>query len=253
MYAHTLILYMSICTCIFITAVLVPPTMTKVFLIPVGPSGEVQCDGKCGGFYQWEVHDFTIILPPDCADGRVTFTIEAYLPSSSQDHCIVSAVFKINTKINSFKKPITIRFPHWVNVESEKERQRLHLLICHQNSCDIEKGYFEVGKQFGSVKISKFSPIFVCIAHSLTIIKAYIYSLIAGSTQPQNITMMLEEGPTTETTTKADNNDYLDLLILPLNKDWRKYCIIKNNATYCQVCNGKCSHEIQLYVYLRIL
>ena len=218
--------------------------MTKVFLIPVGPSGEVECDGKCGGVYQWEGHDFTIILPPDCADGIVTFTIEAYLPSSTQEHSIVSAVFKINTEINNFKKPITIRFPHWVNIKSEKEIQRLHLLICHQDSCDIEKGYFEVGKKFGSVKVSKFSPILICIAHSLTIIKAYIDSLIAEPTQPQNITMILEEGPTTETTSKVDNNDYLDILILPLNKEWRKYCIIKNNATYHEVCNIKYSHAI---------
>ena len=223
--------------------------MTKVFLIPVGPSGEVECDGKYGGVYQWEGHDFTIILPPDCADGTVTFTIEAYLPSSTQKHCVVSAVFKINTNINSFKKPITIRFPHWVNVEYEKEIQKLHLLICHQDTYDVEKGYFEVGKQFGSVKISKFSPILVCIANSLTIIKAYIDSLIAEPTQPQNITITLEEGPTTETTTEVDNNDYLDILILPLNEDWRKYCIIKNNATYLQVCNIKCSHAILISTY----
>ena len=241
---------MYICTCISITVV--PPTITKVFLIPIGPSGEVECDGKCGGVYQWEGHDFTIILPPDCTDGTVAFTVEAYLPSSTQEHCIVSAVFKINTKIDNFKKAITIRFPHWVNVKSEKERQRLHLLICHQDSCYIENGYFEVGKQFGSIKISKFSPIFVCVANSLTIMKAYIYSLISGSTEPQNITMVLEERPSIETTTKVDNNDYLDLLILPLNKEWRKYCIIKNNATYRQVCNIKCSHAILISMYIMI-
>ena len=223
--------------------------MTKVFLIPVGPSGKVECDGKCGGVYQWEGHDFTIILPPDCADGTVTFTIEAYLPSSTRKHCVVSAVFKINTNIKNFKKPVTIHFPHWVNVKSEKEIQKLNLLICHKDTCDVEKGYFEVGKQFGSVKISKFSPILVCISNSLTIIKAYIDSLIAEPTQPQNITMTLEEGPTTEATTKVDNNDYLDMLILPLNKEWRKYCIIKNNATYCQVCNIKCSHAILICTY----
>lgn len=230
MYVHTFTTY--IYTDIFITVI--PPIITKAVLIPVGLSGEVECDGKHGGYYLWEAHDFAIILPPDCADETVTFTIEAFLSSSTQEHCVVSAVFKITTKIHKFKKPITLRFPHWLNITSEMEKEKLHFLICHRNSCNIEKGYFEVGKQFGSVKISKFCPIFVCITNSLTLIKAYYDSQIAGLIQSQNVTMALEEGPTTETTTN-NNNNYLDLLILPQNKEWRKYCIIKNNATHKQV------------------
>ena len=197
----------------------------------------------------WEGHDFTITLPPDCADERVNITLEAYLPSSTQEHGLVSAVFNITTNIKRFKKPITIRFPHWVNVKSGQDNNTLHFLICHNDSCEIKNGYFENEESFGSINLSEFCLICICkdlVTAGFTFIKSYFQSStpqITPSSPSQNVVTVttlsnLEEAIiTTESTTKASNKKYLDLLVLPEdgNEKWRMYCITLDNPTYLQV------------------
>ena len=255
---------LSIYIYVFFTAI--PSTIT---LIPVGDSEKVDCNGKFGGSYLWEGHDFTIMLPPDCADGNVNITLEAYLPSSTQEHGLVSAVFNITTNIKRFKKPITIRFPHWVNVKSGQDHKTLHFLICHNDSCEIKTGYFENEKTFGSIDLSEFC--FICIGDlatagkvfltavkdlatagtdlvtaGFTFIKTYYQSStpqITPSSPSQNVITVttlsnLEEGLiTTESTTKTSDKKYLDLLVLPEDhhEKWGIYCIVLDNPTYLQV------------------
>ena len=213
-------------------------------LIQVGQSENVKCDGKLGGSYLWKGHDFLIILPPDCADGTVVITLKSYLPSSTQEQCVVSALFDVTTNIKKFKKPVTIRFPHCVNIKSEKDKEKLWFLILHDDeSYEIKKGYFEVEKPFGSIELTEFcilcnilpSPISVCLGPLIW----YIH----GLRQSQNIIgtpLNLEEGQSSETSTKKITIKYLDLLILPEDhkeiKNWHgTYCIIRDSPTYWQV------------------
>ena len=222
-----------------------PTTMTQVILVPIGYKEKIKCDGKHGGSYLWKGHDFTIILPPDCTDEIVTFTLEAYLPSSTQEHCLVSAVFDITADVKKFKKPVTIRFPHWINVNS-KSSKKLHFLVCHNDSYEMKKGYFEDKKSIGSIKLSKFSIIGICKG-LLTASFSYVKSFTDPSTHKittlihsQNTVAMplgIEEKSTTDTTSEAVNKNYLDLLLLPKDPDqnWRIYCIAIDNPTYLQV------------------
>ena len=138
-------------------------TLFEINLIPVGHS-ELNCDGRIGGSYLWKGHDFGITLPPDCADGTVNIALKAYLPCSTQEHCLASAVFGITTNVKQFNKPITLSFPHWVNIKSEKDKKKLQFLVFLSNSYGIidgvpigitQEGSFEVGKSFGSTEVSK--------------------------------------------------------------------------------------------------
>ena len=216
-------------------------TIPQVFLIPVGHSEEIKCDGKCGGSYLWKGHDFAIILPPDCADEIVTFTLEAYLPSSTQEHSLVSAVFNITTNVKQFKQPIAIRFPH------SKSDKKLRFLICHNDTYQLKNGYFNYEKSVGSVKLSEFCFICICedfVMAGFAFIKTCfqcITSHITASTSSQEINTVtplsnLEKG-ITECTTETSDKKYLDFLVLPEdhNEKWRIYCIALDNPTYLQV------------------
>ena len=46
-----------------------------------------------------EGHDFSLTLPPDCANGKVNIVLDAYLPSSTGVHCLVSAVFVVKPNV----------------------------------------------------------------------------------------------------------------------------------------------------------
>ena len=228
-----------------ISSVALLPTMIQVLLIPVGRKEVLKCDGKHGGTYLWKGHDFTLILPPDCTDEMVTFTLEAYLPSSTQEHCLVSAVFDITADIKNFKRPVTIRFPHWIDVKSEEDKS-LNFLVCHDNYYEMKKGYFEDDKSFGSIQLSSFCLLSICkdlITSGFVYIKLCLQlgtHQTSTSMQSQKVIAMplnFEERITSDTTSVTANNRYLDLLILPNHpsEKWRIYCIAIDNPTYLQV------------------
>ena len=241
MVTHT---YIPVPTC-FLTAT--SSAVTKIFLSPVGKSVKIECDGKHGGSYLWKGHNFTITLPPDCADEVVTVTIKAYLPSIMQERCLVSAVFDVTADVRTFKNPVTIRFPHCVNIKSEKDIKALHFLIFHDDSYELKKGYFEVGSSFGSIELTKFCKI--CIfAH---IIWPFLGSLCltllhptSDSTQSQGDTVTMsnpEEGSSSLINRERNiTREYWELLILPKShteiNSWHGiYCITQGTDTYWQV------------------
>ena len=206
-------------------------------MIPVGKPEDIECDGKYGGSYLWKRHDFAIVLPPDCADGTINVTIQAYLPASTQEHPIVSAVFGITTSINEFKKPVTVRFPHCVNVKSEDDKEKLSFLLLSNDSCIFKKGYFEIGESKGSIELTNFFKI--CI---------FGYAVSPFSSHFNSSTFLAVSG----LKCTIDTSEYikgeqekidkscLDLLILPKShteiKDWHgTYCIIWDIPTYLQV------------------
>ena len=212
------------------------PTNIKMVLIPVGESEKRQCDGKYGGSYHWKGHDFTIKFPPDCANGMVTITLKVYLPISTQDHCFVSAVFDIcaSTKI---KTPVSIQFPHWVNIKSKAVKEELYFLIIHTHDhhifYDDPKGSFEIGEPSGSIEIeiSKVYQVFICKKFP----KAYYTFVEAGLSfqselmrillhNPIRITLGGEERCTTTAISEAAEYNYLDMLLLPEHHD-RKWAI----------------------------
>ena len=224
-------------------------TAFKIILIPIGDSKISSCDGKNGGSYIWKGHDFEITLPPDCADGAVNITLKAYLPSSTQKHCLASVVFEITTDVKQFKKPLTLSFPHWVNIKSETDKEKLCFLVFQRLSFgDFQKGSFVVGESFGSIKVSEVCLICICkkFAAARFIFTKHEYfqfhtDQILSSFGPDFVTQQplvnLEEGYTTEASGKATENKYLDLLVLPDGHDekWGIYCIALDNPTYLQV------------------
>ena len=219
-----------------------------MFLVPVGDSAKVECDGKYGGSYLWEGHGFTLILPPDCADGTVTVNLRAYLPCSTLKHGFVSAVFDITTNIKKFKKPITIRFPHCVNIRSKRNTENLQFIILHNNSYKFRNGYFEIGERYGSIELTNFCKLGI---HEM-IKSIYNYTVssfsrvfTSGLSQSQNATVLpsnMEDGCSNVTSDEAESNNrkYLELLILPKshNEDsnWNgTYCIVQDIDTFMQV------------------
>lgn len=227
----------------------IPPTEIKVFLVPVGDSAEIECDGKNGGSYLWEEHNFAIILPPDCADETVTVTLRAYLPSSALKHGFVSAVFGIITNIKKFKKPITIRFPHCVSVKSKHDKENLQFIILHNNSYEFRNGYFEIGEIYGSIDLTSFSKLSIhavantVYSYTILPLSNYISSLISASGlfQSHNTTITpsnMEDGHSNEAESK--NRKYLELLILPKSynevSNWIGiYCIVQDIDTFVKV------------------
>ena len=223
-------------------------------MIPVGHS-KVECDGKRGGSYQWLGHDFGITLPPDCADGTGAITIEAYLPSSTQSHCLASAVFQIITDIKEFKKPITLSFPHWVNIQSEKDKEMLQFLVFQKRSpygisYGLSKGSFKVEESLGSIEVSEV-VLLICICKKLPAAATFAFSIAesltdqilksckTGFNTPQTLVNSEEDEVTGE-------NKYLDLLVLPAeghDEKWGMYCIALDNPTYLQV--------MFIYTYIR--
>ena len=225
--------------------------VAKIFLIPVGPSEEIECDGRYGGSYLWEGHGFAMMLPPGCADENITINLQAYLPSSTQEHCLGSAVFDITTNIEKFKKPITVRFPHCMKVSSEKDKENLRFIIFHEDSYEFKKGDFEIGKSFGSTEIEKFSKLSIgqitgtIFTYLTAPFRFFVTSLksICTSTKSQNVTMVgssLKEEDTSEINIQKITKVYVDFLILPEGHDERKdwhgtYCIAQDIPTYWQV------------------
>ena len=239
-------------------------------MIPVGHT-VIQCDGRKGGSYLWKGHDFEITLPPDCADGTVNITIRAYLPSSTQEHCLASAVFKIDitTDVEQFKKPIistyveqlekpitlSLRFPHWVNIKSDTDKEKLRFLLFQglfsfKCTRTLQKGSFKVGESLGSISIEVSEVVLlisICkkfAAASFTFMETdfrtdqILAPFQTGFKTPQALANF-EEGHKTEATGEATENKYLDLLVLPAADDhdvkWGMYSIALDNPTYLQV------------------
>ena len=206
-------------------------------MIAVGRSEKIDCDGKYGGSYQWKGHDFTIMLPPGCADKTVAITLEAYLPSSTQEHCLLSAVFDVTTNVETFKKPVTVHIPHCANIRSEEDKERLYFLILHKDFHEFIKGYFEIGGSFGSIELTKFSKVTI-IDYLLSPISSCLAPLSSFFTSDSPAVI---ERHTSGANVKKINKKYLDLLILPKshndisNKWCGKYCVIQDNSTYRQV------------------
>ena len=231
---------------------------SKIVLFPVGHSEIKNCNGKTGGSYLWKGHDFRIILPPDCADGAVNITIAAYLPISTQKHSLASAVFEITTDSKKFEKPITLSFPHWVNIRCDTDKEKLCFLVFKSKSYGVEKGFF--GKSFGSIEVSEIHLISICkkfASARFVFSKAKDFQFhthqILGSIKEDFCTetsLYLEETHTSGTTSKAVENSYLDLLVLPEGHDekWGIYCIALDNPTYLQVM----FNYIRSYVCIRM-
>ena len=219
----------------------------NIILIPVGQS-DIQCDGESGGSYLWKGHNFGITLPPDCADGTVTITLKAYLPCSTQNHCLASAVFQIITNVKEFKKPIKLSLPHWVNIniKSETDKEKLQFLVFKSNPYGILQGStqesFEVGESFASIEVSEVLLISIC----KKIMPAWFAFSIAKDFQFHTDQILIST-PTnyealiiSEKRYEAAENKYLDLLVLPAeghDEKWGIYCIALDNPTYLQVIN----------------
>ena len=211
---------------------------TEVSFIPVGNSEDIECDGKRGGSYLWKRHDFAIILPPDCADGTVNVTVQAYLPISTKEHPIVSAVFEITTNIEKFKKPVTLRFPHCVNVRSEDDKEKLSFLLLHNDSSyKFKKGCFEIGESMGSTELTNFCKVCIfgyTISPFSSCLDSTICLVVSG------LKCLIESLENIEGEPEKIDKSCLDLLILPKSHteigDWHgTYCIVWDVPTYLQV------------------
>ena len=253
-----------VCTCMQLCACIIfLVTTSKAFLIPVGHTENIQCNGKDGGSYLWKGHDFEMILPPGCADGTVNISLQAYLPSSPQKHCLASAMFEITTNVEEFKKPITLKLPHWANIKSEKDKEKLCFLICWQKNYlhravkihEVQKGSFEVGESLGCIDVSKVHQICICkkfAAAKFEFRKAdYQFHDDLGLTSfetDDRVEIMMNwhtaEVDTAETwrtgfsslrDEETIENKYLDMLFLPDHHKWAIYCIALDNPTYLQV------------------
>ena len=236
-------LYMNECKCLYFRYTYslfidVPSGIADVSFIQVGHPEKITCDGKCGGSYQWKGHDFRIMLPPGCADETVTVILDALLPSSTQEDCLISAVFNVTTNVETFKKSVTVHIPHCANIKSEEDKDRLNFLVVHKNSHELKKGHFEVGKSYGSIELKKFSML--AIVDELLSVRDLLSSFIqSGLAKPQAATdVKLKERHTSGANHKKITRRYLDLLILPKSNDEKwfgKYCIIQDISTYWQV------------------
>lgn len=222
-----------------------PFIIPEVILVPVEPPATIECNGRDGGSFLWKGHDFAITLPPDCADETVTISLKAYLPVNTQGSCIVSTVFAVTTNIKKFKKPIKIRFPHWITTKSKEDNEKLCFLIIHTKYLEFKTGYFEFGGSFGSIEVDHFclfcacwgniSSTFICLTSALHQFGSH---QIAGSTQ-------LPSGSITPSKTNLNKlsmpeKKYLDLLILPdchkERMEWNGiYCVILDCSSYLQV------------------
>ena len=178
------------------------------------------------------------MLPPGCADETVTITLDAYLPSNTQKHSLLSAVFDITTNVETFKKPLTVHIPHCANIKSEEDKDRMYFLVMYENSHEFKKGCFEIGKSFGSVKLNKFGMVVILDG----LLSAYLdpLSLFISSGVAQSQAVIdpnLKEKHRSGANVKIKKK-YLDLLILPKSheENWfGKYCIIQDISTYWQV------------------
>ena len=205
-------------------------------MIAIGHTEKIDCDAKYGGSYQWKGHDFTIMLPPGFADETVTVTLGAYLLSSTQEHCLLSAVFDVTTSIQTFKEPVTVHIPHCANITCEEDKERLRFLILDKDSHEFKKGYFEIGKSFGSIELTK------CCKLTIVDYIFFPFSSCLRSVFPQLLPVIDEY--LTQSSGKANvrkiNKKYLDVLILPKSLDeismwYGMYFVIQDISTYWEV------------------
>ena len=137
----------------------------------------------------------------------------------------------MTSNIKKFKKPVTICFPHWVNIVSEEDKEKMFFLISDINSSETNfmKGCFEIAGSFGSIKIDHFCLISICIGNFIinfiTSLISAIFQFFSHITSPTQLPVM---------------KSYLDLLILPdchnEMEAWNGiYCITLNSFTYVQV------------------
>lgn len=173
--------------------------------------------------------------------------MEAYLPISTEEHCFVSAVFAIRANIKMFKKSVFVRFPHWVNIKSERDKEKLCFLMLYDNHHEVQKGSFEIGEPSGSIEVSEVCHIVICKKIGMT----YFTFVKAGrSSQSELMRIPLyqvglikfndEDRSTTTSMSEPAEYNYLDMLLLPEHYDrkWGIYCIALDNPTYLQVTLG---------------
>ena len=173
-----------------------------------------------------------MMLPPGCADGTVNVSIQACLPSSTQEHPFVSAVFEITADTPNFKKPVTLRFPHCVNVKSKEDKEKLNFLLVRDGSYKLTSEYCEVTESVMSIKLTNLCKVYIggCFA-SLSPISLSL--VVPGS--------KLEINPRSPGNEQGNfNKSCLDILILPKSHtekgDWLgTYCIVWDIPTYLQV------------------
>ena len=206
-------------------------------MIAIGHTEKIDCDAKYGGSYQWKGHGFTIMLPPGCADETVTVTLGAYLPSSTQEHCLLSAVFDVTTSIETFNEPVTVRIPHCANITCEEDKERLRFLILEKDTHEFKKGYFEIGKSFGSIELTKFCYMSI-VSFPFSCLPFSCLPSIFPQSQPVNDENSMQ--PSGKANVKKIDKKYLDVLILPKSLDensmwFGKYLVIPDIFTYWKV------------------
>ena len=160
-----------------------------------------------------------------------------------------------------FKKSVFIRFPHWVNIKSERDKEKLYFLMLYDNHYETQKGSFEIGEPSGSIEISEVCHIFIYKKIAMT----YFTFVKAGQSSQSElmripsyhvgpIKLNYEERSTTSAMSEPAEYNYLDMLLLPEHYDrrWGIYCIALDNPTYLQVTLGYiCNHTYAntYYVY----
>ena len=80
---------------------------------------------------------------------------------------IVSAVYQFNCNIQRFDKAFTLCLQHCIKLQSPEDCQKMRFVIQHGDSNDMKYGCFEAGKSYGTVKLNRFSYIFIVWIHEL--------------------------------------------------------------------------------------
>ena len=79
----------------------------------------------------------------------------------------MSAVYQFNCNIQRFDKAFTLCLQHCVKLQSPEDCQKMRFVIQHGDSNDMKYGCFEAGKSYGTVKLNRFSYIFIVWIHEL--------------------------------------------------------------------------------------
>ena len=146
-----------------------------------------------------------------------------------------------------FRKSVFVHFPHWVNIKSEREKEKLYFLMLYDDRCDVQKGSFGTGEPFGSTEISEVCHILICKKCTMT----YFTFVKAGQSSQSELMKIpsYRVGPirfsdeyrsTTSAMSEPAEYNYLDMLLLPEHHDrkWGIYCSALDNPTYLQVTLG---------------
>ena len=197
-----------------------------------------EIDGKSGGKFHWEPHDFIIILPQDCTDEKVKMQFTSYIPEKS--NTIISTVFDIKMSTKKFKKPITIHLPHCVNITNELELSKLVFIVQTRKYIKFVPGIFEIGSCYGTLQLSEFCKIGIvhtnCLTTSVQLFKSVFSSCLPAFSSSVLIIPLSSENEHI----KEPNKIYSELLFLPLCRHqishWTGlYCITPNNPSYIMV------------------